>query len=121
MTSRNPFNLPIFDDAYDIEQKQYIRIELSPTTMLYSIYYPSGMYKHGMNNHVALTELCRYIENEERAEHVLRYATEWRRVNYYPDHDQVFPVFPNGREYRGGAGTHKSFGKDFIWQQQEEE
>jgi hypothetical protein len=120
MSQGNPFNLPLLGDPYSVEPTSYIRLVLDSDTKLYSITYPSGLFRRDLLNHELAKELARYVADPERVEQIIRYTTEWRRVNFYPDTDMMTPVFPNGQEYRGGAGNHNTFGRDFIWNREDD-
>lgn len=117
----NPFNLPVFDDAYDVPPADYIRIYLSGETAKYSIFYPSGMHKQEISHEELQRELRRYVSNEELLEEVIRYASNWRRIGFFPDTGLCLIELAPGRLYYGGAGNHTSFSRDYIWQKQEEE
>jgi len=105
--SKNTFKLPELNDAYLIEDGQYIEISLDSYSLEYSVIYPSGLIKEFTEERLLTLELMRYVKDSDKREDIIRYATNWRRIAFYPKTLQCNIIFPDGRVGMGGYGNHK--------------
>ena len=106
LSAESEFKLPLLDDAYKIEENQYIDIVLDSCALLYYVTYPSGYSKEFRETYLLEAELGRFIPDIEKLTDTIRYATNWRHIAFYPHTQTSYIVFPDGRIGRGGYGNH---------------
>lgn len=99
------FNLPLLKDAYEVADDQFIEIGMDSGGLEYYIELPSGLSKEFKRADELHRELKKFIDDDDRAETIIRYATNWRRTVYFPHLKQQFMRFPDGRINFGGLGN----------------
>ena len=99
------FNLPLLGDAYDIADDEFIEIGLDSGDLEYYIVYPSGLSREFSRVEDLHRDMRRFVKDDERIEHIIRYATNWRRTVFFPSLNQQFMRFPDGRINFGGLGN----------------
>jgi hypothetical protein len=103
------FNLPLLGDAYDIADDEFLEIGMDSDSLEYYIVYPSGLSREFERPEGLHSEMKRFVNNDERIEEMIRFATNWRRSVLFPSLGQQFMRFPDGRINFGGLGNHALF------------